>query len=138
MAIAAAFPSQAKLDALVALCPPGNTYKMALYTSAATLGAATTVYSATNEVVGTGYTAGGKTLTGLAQSLDGTTAIMDFADPSWATSTIIARGAVIYDSTNGNKVRAVLDFGSDITSTGGPFDVALPAAAAATAIIRIA
>ena len=138
MAISTAFPTQAKLDALVALCPPGNTYKIALYTSAATLSAATTVYSATGEVVGTGYTAGGQTLTGLAQSLDGTTAIMDFADPSWANSTITARGATIYDSTNGNKVRAVLDFGADITSTNGPFGVTIPAPAAATAVIRIA
>lgn len=138
MTIAAAFPTQAKLDALIALCPPGDTYKMALYTSAASLSAATTVYTTTGEVVGTGYTAGGQGLTGIAQSLDGTTAIMDFADPVWANSTITARGAVIYDSTNGNKVRAVLDFGADIASTNGAFTVALPLPAAATAVIRIA
>jgi hypothetical protein len=138
MAITAAFPNQAKLDALVALCPPANVYKIALYTSAAVLSKATTVYSATGEVVGTGYTAGGQTLTGVAQSLDVDTAIMDFADASWANSTITARGAVIYDSTNGNKVRAVLDFLSDITSTNGPFNVTIPAPAAATAVIRIA
>ena len=138
MAITAAVPNQAKLDALVALCPPANTYKMALYTSAATLGAATTTYSATNEVVGTGYTAGGVTLTGVTQSLDGAVAIMDFTDPSWVAATITARGAIIYDSTNGNKVRAVLDFGADFASTSGPFTVTLPAPAAATAVIRIA
>lgn len=138
MAITAAFTNQAKLDALVALCPPANVYKMALYTSAATLSKATTVYSATGEVTGTGYTAGGQVLTGLAQSLDTDTAIMDFADPSWANSTITAAGATIYDSTNGNKVRAVLSFGGDIVSTNGTFLVTLPAAAAATAVIKIA
>jgi hypothetical protein len=138
MTITAAFTNQAKLDALIALCPPGNVYKMALYTSAAALSKATTVYSATGEVVGTGYTAGGQVLTGLTQVLDTDTAIMDFADPSWPSSTFTARGAAIYDSTNGNKVRAVLDFVADKTSTGGPFDVALPAAAAATAVIKIA
>lgn len=138
MTISAAFPNQAKLDALVALCPSANAFKMALYTSAATLSKATTVYSTTGEASGTGYTAGGQTLTGLTQSLDGDVAIMDFADPAWANSTITARGAVIYDSTNGNKVRAVLDFGADVTSTNGAFNVTLPAPAAATAVIRIA
>lgn len=138
MTISAAFPNQAKLDALVALCPPASIYKMALYTSAASLSAATTVYTTTGEVAGTGYTAGGQALTGIAQSLDTTTAIMDFADPVWANSTITARGALIYDSTNGNKVRAVLDFGADIASTNGAFTVALPLPAAATAVIRIA
>lgn len=138
MTITAAFPNQAKLDALIALCPPGNTYKIALYASTATLSKSTTVYTASGEVTGTGYTAGGQTLTGLTQALDTDTAIMDFADPTWANSTITARGALIYDASSGNKVRAVLDFGSDIVSTGGPFLVALPAPAAATAVIRIA
>ena len=138
MAITAAFPNQAKLDALQLLCPSGNTYKMALYPSSATLSAATATYSATGEVTGTGYTAGGATLTGYAASLDGTTAILDFADPSWPNSTITARGAVIYDTTNGNKVRAVLDFGADIVSTNGTFSVVLPTPAAATAVIKIA
>lgn len=139
MAITAAFTNQAKLDALVALCPPANTYKIALYTSAATLSKSTTVYSATNEVVGAGYTAGGATLAGIVQALDTDTAVMDFTtDPTWVASTITARGAVVYDSTNGNKVRAVLDFGSDITSTAGTFTVTLPAATAAAGLIRIA
>lgn len=138
MAITAAFPTQAKLDALIALCPPGNTYKIALYTSAASISAASTIYTTTGEVVGTGYTAGGATLTGITQALDTTTAIMDFADPSWATATITARGAMIYDSTNGNKVRAVLDFGADVASTAATFSVQLPAPAAATAVIKIA
>jgi hypothetical protein len=138
MAISAAFPSASQLEALQLLCPSGNTYKCALYTSAATLGEASTVYTTSGEVTGTGYTAGGATLTGYAVSLDGTVAILDFADPSWANSTITARGAVIYDATNGNKIRAVLDFGADIVSTNGPFTVNLPAPAAATAVIKIA
>ncbi len=138
MAITAGFPNAAKLAALIALCPPGNTYKMALYTNAATLDASATVYTVTGEVVGAGYTAGGKTLTGHTTSLDGSTAILDFADPAtWANSTITARGAMIYDATDGNKARAILLFSGDITSTNGPFDVVLPAPAAATAIIRI-
>lgn len=137
MAITAAFPTQSKLDALQALCPPGNTYKIALYTSAAALGAASTVYTATGEVAGAGYTAGGVALTGYTATIDTTTAILDFADPSWAGSTITARGAMIYDFTNGNKARAILDFGSDVTSTNGTFTVTLPAATAAAAVIRI-
>lgn len=138
MAITAAFPNQAKLDALQSSCPPGNTYKCALYASSATLNAGTATYSAAGEVAGAGYTAGGATLTGYAASLDGSTAILDFADPTWANSTITARGMTIYDATNGNKVKAVLDFGADITSTNGTFTVNLPAPAAATAVIRIA
>jgi hypothetical protein len=137
MAITAAFPTQAKADALAALCPPGNTYKIALYPSTATIDATATTYSATGEVTGTGYTAGGATLTGYTASIDTTTAILTFANPSWANATITARGAVIYDATNGNKIRAVLNFGADITSTGGTFTVTMPTAAAATAIIRI-
>jgi hypothetical protein len=137
MTITAAFPNQAKLDALIALCPPGDAYKMALYVSTATLNKADTVYSATGEVSGTGYTAGGIALTGLTQALDGDVAIMDFADASWPNATITARGARIYHVPSG-KVKAVLDFGADVTATAGTFNVALPAPAAATAVIRIA
>lgn len=137
MTITAAFPTQAKADALAALCPPGNTYKIALYTSTASLDATTTTYSTTNEVVGTGYTAGGATLSGYTSSVSGTTAILTFSNPSWANSTITARGATIYDATNANKVRAVLNFGADITSTNGTFTVTMPTADAANAIIRI-
>lgn len=115
-----------------------DTIKLALFTSAATLSAATTTYSTTNEVVGSGYIAGGNTLTSPVISLDGTTAIVDFADTTWAAATITARGAVIYNSSKANRAIAVLDFGSDKTSTSGDFTVSFPAAAAATAIIRIA
>jgi hypothetical protein len=137
MAISAAVTNQAKLDSLIGGCPPANVYKLAVYTSSAALSKASTVYSSAGEVVGAGYTAGGQVLTGLTQVLDGDVAIMDFADPSWPNATLTGRGATIYDSTNGNKVKAVLDFGADITSTNGTFIVALPAPAAATAVIRI-
>jgi hypothetical protein len=112
--------------------------KIALYTSSATLSAATTVYTTSNEVVGTAYVAGGNTLTSPVISLDGTTGICDFADSTWAAATITARGAMIYNSSKSNKAIAVLDFGSDKISTAGDFTVIMPAAAAATAIVRIA
>lgn len=116
-----------------------DTFKIALYTSAATLSKSTTAYSATNEVSGTGYTAGGATLAGFATSLDTDTAILDFTtDPTWSTATITARGAEIYNSSRSNKALCILDFGSDITSTAGTFTVTFPAAAAATGLMRIA
>lgn len=116
----------------------GDVFKIALYTSSATLGASTTAYSATNEVSGTGYTAGGATLTNVTPSADTTTAITDFADVTWSTATITARGALIYNSSKSNKAVAVLDFGSDKTSTAADFVIVFPAAAAATAIVRLA
>ena len=112
--------------------------KLALYTSAATLSAATTVYSASDEVVGTGYTAGGNTLAGATVSLTGTTAFVDFTDTTWSTATITARGALIYNSSKSNKAVAVLDFGSDKTSTAGDFAVQFPTNDASSAIVRIA
>jgi O-acetylhomoserine/O-acetylserine sulfhydrylase-like pyridoxal-dependent enzyme len=111
--------------------------KIALYTSAATLSAATTVYSTSDEVVGTGYTAGGNTLTGATVSLTGTTAFVDFSDTTWSTATITARGALLYNSSKSNKAIAVLDFGSDKTSTAGSFTVQMPANDASSAIVRI-
>ena len=115
-----------------------DTYKIALFTSAATLSKATAAYAATNEVSGDGYTAGGATLTGFSVSLDTDTAILDFADASWSNATITARGALIYNSSRSNKAVAVLDFGSDITSTAGTFLLTMPAPAAATGLVRIA
>jgi hypothetical protein len=113
-------------------------YKIALYTSSATLGASTTSYSTTNEVVGTGYTAGGNTLTvSQIPTSSGTTAFIDFADTTWSSATITARGALIYNSTDNTAV-AVLDFGSDKTSTAGDFTIVFPTADASNAIIRIA
>jgi hypothetical protein len=116
-----------------------QTFKIALYTSSATLSAATTAYSVTNEVSGTGYSAGGNTLTISANpTTSGTTAFLDFADTTWSSATITARGALIYKSGGSNPAVAVLDFGADKTSTAGDFTIQFPAAAAGTAIIRIA
>lgn len=137
MAIVTTIPNQNKNDALVALMPVGNVYKAALYTNSANLDKSVTTYSPVNEVVGTGYTAGGKMLSGYALSMDGDVAILDFADPSWSDATISAAGMVIYDSTNGNKIRAVYSFGQVVSSTNGTFTVILPPPAAATALIRI-
>lgn len=116
-----------------------DTFKIALYTSAANLSAATTAYTATGEVVGTNYTAGGNTLTvSVVPVSSGTTAYLSFSNSSWSTATITARGAMIYNSTQGNKCVAVLDFGSDKTSTAGTFTIVFPTANASDAIIRIA
>lgn len=139
MAITQALCNVFKRDILDGVHLPGHTYKIALYTSSATLGASTTAYSATNEVSGTGYSAGGMSLSGRAVTLDTGVGIMDFTDPVWSGATITARGALIYnDSVVGKPAIAVLDFGSDITSTNGNFTVDLPAGAAATSLIRIA
>jgi|TARA_R100000315_G_scaffold50687_1_gene24689 VCBS repeat-containing protein len=116
----------------------GDTFKIALYTSSASLGASTTAYSTSNEVSGTGYTAGGNTLTRVDPSSSGTTAITDFADTTWSSATITARGALIYNNSDSNKAVAVLDFGADKISSGGDFTIQFPAADASNAIIRIA
>ena len=115
-------------------------FKIALFTSSATLGATTTAYATTNEVVGTNYVAGGNTLTISTNATStGTTAFLDFADTTWSTATITARGALIYLANGGtNPAVAVLDFGSDKTSTAGDFTIVFPAADSSNAIIRIA
>ena len=117
----------------------GNTLKIALYTSSASLGATTATYTTSNEVSGTGYTAGGATLSSQAVAYDSTNqvAYFDAADPAWTTATITARGAMIYNNSKSNASIAILDFGSDYTSTAGTFTVQLPSAAYNTAIIRI-
>jgi hypothetical protein len=139
MPITQAFTLAAKQAMLNGTHQTGHVYKIALYTSAATLSNATTVYSTTNEVVGTGYTAGGATLSGRTVSLDGTTAVMTFNNATWPSSTITARGAIIYnDTAAGKPVVSVHDFGSDVTSTNGTFTAPMPAATAAAGVIRIA
>ena len=127
------------LDGAQNLGSSGNTLKIALYTSSATLGSTTSAYTTTNEVSGTGYTAGGATLASQAVAYDATNqvAFFDAADPAFTTATITARGALIYNNTKSNASIAVLDFGSDFTSTAGTFTVQLPSAAHNTAIIRI-
>ena len=113
-----------------------DTLKIALFTSSANLGASTTAYSTSNEVSGTGYSAGGETLTSKAVSTTGTTAHFDAADPTWTSASFTARGALIYNSSNSDKAIAVLDFGGDFTVSSGTFKIIFPAAGA-NAIIRI-
>jgi len=121
----------------------GDTFKLALYTNDASFTAATTAYTATNEVSNSGsYEAGGGTLTRIDPTTSGTTAFTDFADLSFTTATITARGALLYNSTPThtytNPVCLVLDFGSDKTSTDGTFTIQFPTADASNAILRIA
>jgi hypothetical protein len=121
----------------------GDTFKLALYTNSASFTAATTAYTATNEVANSGtYAAGGGTLTRIDPTTSGTTAFTDFADLSFTSATITARGALIYNSTPThtytNPVALVLDFGSDKTSTAGTFTIQFPTADASNAILRIA
>ena len=120
----------------------GNTFKIALFTSSASLGAGTTAYADSNQVSGTGYSAGGNTLTNVTPTVSSTTALTDFADTTWSSSTITARGALIYNSSttagSANRAVAVVDFGSDKTTSAGDFTITFPTADASTAIIRIA
>lgn len=142
MSITTAMCTSFKKEVLEALhdfnATSGSVFKIALYTSAASLDASTTVYSTSNEVVGTGYTAGGVTLTNIDPTTSGTTAFADFADATWASATITAAGALIYNSSQSNKAVAVLSFGGDKTSTNGDFVIQFPVADASNAIIRIA
>ena len=140
MAITQAMCTSFKVDLLDGEHDFGaDTFKIALYTSSATLDATTTAYSTTNETSGTGYTAGGNTLTvSVTPTSSGTTAYLSFSNTTWSTASITARGALIYNSTNANKAVAVLDFGSDKTSTAGDFTIQFPTADASSAIIRIA
>ncbi len=117
--------------------------KLALFTSSATLSAATTDYSTTNEASGTGYTAGGGALTNVTPTSSGTTAFTDFNDLTFSSSSITARGAMIYNTQTGGgsgttDAVAILDFGADKTSTNGDFTIQFPTADASNAIIRIA
>ena len=116
----------------------GYTFKIALYTSSASLDASTTAYSTSNEISGTGYTAGGNTLTRVDPSSSGTTGFTDFSDTTWSSASITARGALIYNDSDSDKAVAVLDFGADKTASGGDFTITFPAADASNAIIRIA
>ena len=117
----------------------GQSYKIALYTSSASLDAATAAYTTSNEVSGTGYTAGGNTLTiSTAPTTSGTTAFLSFATTTWSTATITARGALIYQVEGSTPSVAVFDFGGDKTSTAGDFQITFPTANSSSAIIRIA
>tara|TARA_R110001592_G_scaffold362245_1_gene675498 strand:+ start:101 stop:553 length:453 start_codon:yes stop_codon:yes gene_type:complete len=125
----------------------GNAFKLALYaigsggksSTTATLGATSTVYVTTGEVASSGtYVTGGGALTKVAPTSSGTTAFTDFGNIAFTTASITARGALIYNDTNGDKAVAVLDFGSNKTSSSGSFTIQFPAADASNAIIRIA
>jgi hypothetical protein len=119
-----------------------NTFKIALYTADSNIGPTTTVYTTTNEVVGTGYTAGGNTLvistspTSGSNNLNVATAFVSFSNTSWASASFTARGALIYNSTQGNKSVAVLDFGADRTSSA-TFTVQFPPAVAGSALLQL-
>jgi|TARA_R100000084_G_scaffold105210_1_gene62455 hypothetical protein len=116
-----------------------NVFKLALYTSSASLGAGTTAYTSSNEASGTGYSAKGSFLTSIDPSSSSTTALTDFNDLTFSTATITARGALIYnEAATGDPAVAVLDFGGDKTSTNGDFTIQFPTADASNAIIRIA
>ena len=120
------------------LASGGNSFKLALYTSSATMGAATTAFTTTNQASGTNYTSGGAALTNINPSTSGTTAFTDFADLTFGTATITARGCMIYNDTNADRNVAVFDFGGDKTSTAGAFTIQFPTADSSNAIIRIA
>lgn len=143
MAITTAMCTSFKKELLEAkhnfLASGGHSFKMALYTSTAVLGASTTAYSATNEISGTGYTAAGRALTNVNPSISGTTAFTDFADVSWTGATFTANGALIYnDTAAGDPAVSVHAFGSDKSVTAGTFTIQFPAADASNAILRIA
>ena len=120
----------------------GNTFKIALYTSSASLGAGTTAYSTSNEITnssGTAYTAGGATLTSVTPTSDSTTAVCDFSDVSYTSATFTANGCLIYnDSASGDPACVVVAFGGDKTVTSGTFTIQFPTADATNAIIRLA
>jgi len=145
MAITSAICTSFKQEILVGThnftATTGNTFKIALYTSSATLGAGTTAYSTSNEITnssGTAYTAGGATLTSVTPTTDSTTAVCDFADVSFSSASFTANGALIYNDTQSDKAVAVIAFGGDKTVTSGTFTIQFPTADATNAIIRIA
>jgi|TARA_R110000764_G_scaffold134811_2_gene222930 hypothetical protein len=141
MAITSAICSSFKQQILVEghnLTNGADSIKLALYTSSATLGAGTTVYVTTGQATGTNYSAGGNALTNVTPALSGTTAVCDFADLTFGTATVTARGCLLYNTTNGNKALCAIDFGGDKTSTAGDFTVVFPSPTATGAIIRLA
>ena len=119
----------------------GNAFKLALYTSSASLGAGTTAYATTNEITnasGSAYSAGGKEIVSVTPVLDGTVAVCDFADISFTSASFTANGCLIYNDTQADKAVCVVAFGGDKTVSSGTFTIQFPAAAASTAIVRIA
>jgi len=145
MAITSAVCNSFKTEVLQALhnftASSGNDFKLALYTSSATLNKTTTAYSDTNEITntsGSAYTAGGIALTSVTPALSGDTACCDFADVSFTSASFTANGCLIYNDTQADKAVCVVAFGSDKTVSSGTFTIQFPAAGASTAIVRIA
>jgi len=145
MAITSAICNSFKQEILVAThdftSSTGDTFKLALYTSSATLGASTTAYADTNEITntaGSAYVAGGQDLTSTTPVLDSSTAVCDFNDISWTSASFTANGCLIYNSSKSNKAVCAIAFGSDKTVTTGTFTIQFPTADASNAIVRIA
>jgi len=142
MAISSAIPTSFKQELLVGThnftATSGNAFKLALYTSSATLGATTTAFTTTGQASGTNYTSGGNTVTSVTPTTSGTTAVCDFADLTFGTATVTARGCMIYNDTQSDKACAVINFGGDKTSTAGDFTIVFPSPTATGAIIRLA
>ena len=143
MAITSAICTSFKVEILKAVhnftASTGNTFRLALYTSSATLGASTTAYTTSDEVTGTGYTAKGNALTSVTPVADGTTAVCDFADTSFTSASFTANGCLIYnDTATGDPAVCAVAFGGDKTVSSGTFTIQFPTAAATTAIVRIA
>ena len=142
MAITSAICNSFKQEILVGThnftASTGDQSKIALYTSSATLGASTTAYSTSNEISGTGYTAGGANLTSVTPVLDSSTAVCDFADVSFTSASFTANGCLIYNDDQSDKAVAVIAFGGDKTVSSGTFTIQFPTADASNAIIRIA
>lgn len=138
MALSAGVANSYKQEVLTGVHTDTDSYKIALYPSSASYGPTSKIYSTTGESTGVGYVAGGNVLTGFAASGSGAVARLDFASTSWPSATITARGAVIYNASKGNRIVAVLDFGTDVSSTSGTFQVSMPSAGDTTSLIRIA
>ena len=145
MAITSAIATSFKQEILVGThnftASSGNAFKLAMYTSSASLGAGTTAYATTNEITnasGSAYSAGGKTIVSVTPALDGTVAVCDFADISFTSASFTANGCLIYNDTQADKAVCVVAFGGDKTVSSGTFTIQFPAAGASTAIVRIA
>lgn len=142
MAITQAICNSFKVELLTAIhnftASTGDTFKIALFTSAATLGENTTAYTTAGEITGTNYTAGGVNLTSITPTLSGSVGVVDFTDAVFSNVTVSGvRGALIYNSSKANRAVAVLDFGSDRAAAGSNFTVIMPAADATNSIIRV-
>lgn len=139
--ISTSVPTSFKVELLKGLHnfsnPGGHTFKVALYDSSAVLGAQTTAYSSANEITGTGYVAGGATLTSVTPTSDGNVGVATFSNVSWSGATFTANGALIYNANSSNAAVAVLAFGSDKSVTNGTFQITFPTANITSAIVRV-